>query len=519
MKRILYYILAITLLCSVASATLRNAQKFEFFNNAGGLNDKLSPIIIKDEEASDLQNVEFTVGGAIKKRNGYSSDNAAFVGQITGIYHYVQNDGTDFLIETGDTSIFNAPAINGFPKDITGALTITSNSSALFDFTTANNNLIATNKTDQVITWNGTGNATDLTAAPQGRYIEFHQNIVFIANCSTDTTGAADEEPSRLYFSNVLDETTWTSTDFIDIAKDDGTEITGLVVLLDTLYIFKDNSIFRLSGTNRDDFTLARMVTAIGCVSGHSIQVINNKIIFNSQDGIYIYDGGINVTKISTRIEDTLDGIDTSRFEQFTSANFQRKNQYWLGTTSSAASTNDLILVYDYFNDAWTKYVGIEANAMAIVRDSTGKEQLYTGEFDRGAIFLQNVGDNDDGIAINGFYQTKWFRFPTLKSSELILRLIRVFAEEEGNWDLTIEAKQDFATTSTSNTMTLTGSGGVWGTAVWGTDVWGGEGVIVGRFPLTLRENFFQLKFENKNADEPFKIFGYQFFVEPTDRI
>ena len=518
-KLILSLLLAVAIIVP-AEATLRNTQRFEFFDNVGGLNDKFSPVSIADDESSDLQNVNYTVGGAIQKRKGFSSDNSAYLaGAVTGLFEHTNTSGTRFLIATGGDKIYKYDSLDGIPDDITGGVTIASSSTTLFDFVTANGNMIATNQTNPVIRWTGGATVNTIATAPQGQWIAFHQNITFVGNTITDTTGASDVQPSRVYFSNVKDEITWTSTDFIDVGKDDGQEITGLVPMLDTLYIFKDDSIYRLSGTNRDDFVLSLMVNGMGCVGGHTIQIIDNRFLFQDTDGFYIYDGGINVRKISTKIEGTLDGINESRNPQNVSANFKRLNQYWCGVANGASSVTNLILVYDYFHDAWTKYVGIPAQAFTTVLDTNSKEQLYHGDFNLGAVFLQEDGDNDFGQPINAYYQTKWYRFPQIVQSEKVWRLLRVFAEDDGNWDLTIEMKKDFSSSSTSDTMTLTGTGGVWGTAIWGTDVWGGDQVIIGRFHPELRENFFQLRFSNSGLDETFKVLGYQMFIEPQQRI
>lgn len=520
MKKLIVFLLATFLFVSTAEAALKKAQKFEYFNNTGGLNDKLSPISIKDSEASALQNVNFTLGGAIMKRKGYSSDNHVYLnGPVTGLYQYTQKDGTEYLVATAGQKIYKMDSLDGAFDDITSTLTIATGSTALFDFTIANNNLVATNQTNQVIKWTGSGNGSDLTAAPQGQWVEFHQNIVFMANTITDTAGASDVQPSRLYFSNVLDETTWTSTDYIDVGADDGSEITGLAVLLDTLYIFKENAIFRLSGTNRDDFVLSRMVNGVGCISGRSIQVINNRIIFQARDGIYVYDGGINVKKISARIEDTLDDLDATKNEFSVSANFKKLNQYWLSATTSGVTAPDLILVYDYYHDAWTKYTGIEANAMTTLVDTNDVEQLYTGDATTENVFKQNDGDNDDGVAIDAFYTTKWFRFPEIMESDKVVRLLRVFAKADGNWDLTVDSFQDFASATDSDTITLTGGGSLYGTGLYGTATYAGDEIIIGRIHLSLRESFFKWSFKNSNADEPFTVYGFVTYVEPQQRI
>ena len=180
---------------------------------------------------------------------------------------------------------------------------------------------------------------------------------------------------------------------------------------------------------------------------------------------------------------------------------------------------SSLILVYDYFHNAWTKYDGIQAHAMTTITDLTEEEQLYTGDFNLGVIYKQDTGNNDDGNAIDAYYQTKWYRFPDIKASAKVFRLLRVFATEEGSWSLTIDAKNDFAADTQSYTLSLTSSAAVWDTGLWDSAIWGGDTILVGRFHPELRESFFQLKFSNDGTDEPFTVYGWQMFIEPQDII
>ena len=98
-------------------------------------------------------------------------------------------------------------------------------------------------------------------------------------------------------------------------------------------------------------------------------------------------------------------------------------------------------------------------------------------------------------------------------------RLLRVFAKADGSWDLTVDSKQDFASSTASDTITLAVSADVYGTGLYGTAIYGGDAIIIGRIHLELRKSFFQFTFSNSNANEPFTIFGWEIFVEPTDRI
>ena len=73
MKKLLT--IALALLITVPAFSEINWQRFDFFSNAGGLNDSVSAINIKDNEATSLQNVVFTKGASIKTRDGFVSVN------------------------------------------------------------------------------------------------------------------------------------------------------------------------------------------------------------------------------------------------------------------------------------------------------------------------------------------------------------------------------------------------------------------------------------------------------------
>ena len=93
------------LVCSLTFAEVP-WKKFSYFQNWGGLNDQLSEIEIKDNESSDLQNVVFDTGGAIRKRYGYltiprdplEKASTGSVVCITGLAFFKQNDGSKYVV-------------------------------------------------------------------------------------------------------------------------------------------------------------------------------------------------------------------------------------------------------------------------------------------------------------------------------------------------------------------------------------------------------------------------------------
>ena len=97
---------------------------------------------------------------------------------------------------------------------------------------------------------------------------------------------------------------------------------------------------------------------------------------------------------------------------------------------------------------------------------------------------------------------------------------MRVYtAEEATSYNLVATIFKDFDTAGTAYNIDLvTASGSVYGTAVYGTDVYGGDTIVTKRIETNLSGDFFQIKFSNSNADEPFEVFGFQLYIERVDR-
>lgn len=71
------------------------------FNDfSGGKNDKFNPLLLADNEVSDIQNFHFDQKGTLKKRNGYTKHYATTfgVGPVLGLYNYRKEDGTSRLV-------------------------------------------------------------------------------------------------------------------------------------------------------------------------------------------------------------------------------------------------------------------------------------------------------------------------------------------------------------------------------------------------------------------------------------
>lgn len=101
MKRLLILLSIVFSMVATNAYAQIEWQRFDYFSNAGGLNDAFSEVDIEDNEAADIQNIVFTTSGNIKTRDGFDNVNASTVGSTTAttaIQYYKQADGTEFLV-------------------------------------------------------------------------------------------------------------------------------------------------------------------------------------------------------------------------------------------------------------------------------------------------------------------------------------------------------------------------------------------------------------------------------------
>lgn len=515
--------IAITSICCATPAYSEvRWKRQDLFQNSGGLNNAFSPIAIEVNEAADLQNVVISTGGSVLTRDGFDNVNTSSTAIATGLKFFKPVSGSRFLvgvfaddkIKKMDYDVGGGP--DGVYDDITGSLTFSVDQDDLSSFTIGEDMIIIEDglNTTPPFIWTST-NLTALAMAgspPNATMVAFHKLHAFAAG---DTAA-----PSKLSFSDLGNVQQWTGglSGNVDVETNDGSVIRAIEPGFDSLYIWKDSSIWRLSGDDKDNFVLQRMVEGIGCLSVNCVSLIGNDFIFFDGKGdVYIYDGGIKVRLISSKIEGTTDEANFSRFNKVSSVEFEK--DFYVSLSSAASTENDTILVFDTFHLAWVKFDGFDANAMTVGEDSNGKQVIFFQDYFG---FTQQFpsGTNDDGRGITAFYLTKQFRFPEIEINKTYQKTY-VYAGQKGNYNLNVELRADFQSSGTTQSINLGQSTSAYGSAIYGTDVYGGENLIIGNLEWGTEGSFFQLNFSNTkgNLDEPFDIKGYQHLVDGDDAI
>ena len=441
-----------------------------YVDNTGGLNSKASVGSFPDKDAVQLDNIHLDTNGAWVKRKGHERRNLTSISaSITGIYDYVKKDGTRAIIVTAGTQVYKYNTSTLELDSIATGLT----NGLLWGFETFTDLLILTNGTDNVKKYDGTTFADLGGSPPKGKFLKLFNNYLFLAGNSTD--------PSRLYYSNKNNPEVWTSGDHIDINPDDGDQISGLAALFDQLVIFKRNSIYTLSGDSPSIFKVSQITSDVGCLAQNSIQNITDdssgpdSLYFYGERGVYAF-RGTGVDYISEKIEDLISSgpdsptpLNLTRLSKAASCHNRKRNQHWIALTPSGGSNNTIIFVYDYLNNAWTKFTGITGNALAYVADPLlsgipiESQIVWTGD-GTGFVSQADTGLNDPPSAdISITIKTKAFdlKRPRFNLSGIATKLFRyayIFVEDAhaSGVTLTVEWFVDFAATATGS-YSLTG--------------------------------------------------------------
>lgn len=482
-------------------------------SNSGGLNSTASPLQLQDNEASDLQNIDFDRFGAFLKRNGYTALNTSAFnsGAVWTSLHFLElSSGTDYLIGTCGNKVAKMDSFDGTWDDITGAVTITAGAANKFKWATFLDTALGVNNVDVPIKWTGSGDAAAMTVPANldtAKFIKVFNSYTILANVSV----SSGRHNSRVYWSALNSISSWDAADFNDVSRNDGQDITGLEVLGDRLVIFKERSIWVALFTGDADipFSFIKTQSNVGAISGYAISEVDNGLVFLAQDGIYFFDGA-NSTKISDRISTTLLGFSKSRYADVVATYQQEKNRYLAAFSASGSSTNNRTITWDSYNNAFSYYRGLSMNAVVTLKTS-GEERVYFGDY-LGYVYRADTGADDypanTQTAIDSYYWTKWFNDQDLLDVKGMPHLVVYYDYNSAllsfSYSYDLIGGDQF-----SQTLDMTAPGGAWDIGTWDMSDWGASGGNLQRLDLTGLGRLVRFKFSNATIGQTFKVNGF----------
>lgn len=267
-----------------------------------------------------------------------------------------------------------------------------------FFFTTLLSKMIVVNKLNAPRKYDGTTLSALGGNPPNAQYVAAHKNFLFMAHSTAN--------PSRLYFSEVLNIESWPVLNFIDVSPNDGDWITGLLPYDDYLIITKNRSVWILVGSGTSDFEVRRLHAEIGCVAPRSLVRMGEAFAFVAYDGIYLSDR-VQPVLISERLKKTWQGLNRRRLGQACAVYYDHKLRVDLPNGSS--TINNVRIVYDAIRKAMYEREFSDHASCYTKFVEVGQEVLLYGHSNEGQVSQADTGTTDAGAEINFEWESKHF--------------------------------------------------------------------------------------------------------------
>ena len=362
------------------------------FNCEGGLILNRSNFIMQPGEALELENFEPDISGGYRRINGFRK----FVNQVvpftassseTTAAAHAKTDVVSESWTVRDTGRTNAAKYH-FER---------------FNFD-GNEKIILVDQVNAPVVFNSSMAATDVsTSSVAGaKTVAAYRNHMFYAGKSTT--------PQEIVFSEPFNEDGFSSGAGAGSIKVDDT-VVALKVFRDSLFIFCENRIFKLTGSTLSDFAVQPVTRNIGCINSFTVQEFAGDLIFLGPDGLRTVAatariGDTELGTISKNIQTVFDE-NIKDAGSFDSLVIPDKTQYRIfftkdGQGASLSKGAICVLKKEAFEFSETRGIKVQCTDTFI---EAGNVIVVHGDTN-GFVQRQESGDTFDGTIISGKYRS-----------------------------------------------------------------------------------------------------------------
>lgn len=409
-------------------------------------------------------------------------------GGVKGFVRYTPTSGSNVTIFAHGTNLYTINDSTGVTTSIKSGL----NSSATrYRFAKYNDKVYIANGYDNLMEYNGSS-VTDnaLTTIPS--HVVAHKNRLFIVKAS---------DPTRLEFSNLADDTTWESTNFLYVPSPKSNDpVNAIHSFQDTLVCLTRNNKYALYGSDLGDFSLKQTLGKEGTRAQETSVANENAIFFVGSDGFYAWNGSKD-EKISLPITADLD--DVADLDEIVMYIYENKIFFSFQPTGDIHYDGRFMFDADY--GEWFYDTGTHT-ALGLVTE-TG--QLLEASEDTGTLYYGDRQFSDMGRPIEFVYRTKYFNFGYSDNKKQVRRLYLHLRSQSQPFSMTVGVDKDFANSPENQSVELQGTGDTWGNFVWGSGTWGKTEYIHPKINIPGQGVYFQVRFIKTGVDTPVEIIGY----------
>jgi len=294
----------------------------------GGLTLNKDVFSMRPGEALSLQNFEPDIAGGYKKISGTAKYNSTIVPQVSVSSERLNLVAifNDLIVAARGGTVYTGSSSGSWTSRATSKGTANTYDFDKFNFSGTEKIIIATGSasaftldtsyTEDIINATGGG-----TAPTNPKFVKSFANHMFYGGMSNAT--------STLTFSGPYTEDDFDTGGGTIVV---GAIITGLKVFRDTLFIFCEDSVYKITGTSSSDFALAEVAKDVGTISHHSIQELGGDLLFLSKDGFRTIAGterigDVELGTVSKQIQKRITDIG---YDNVTSVVIGDKSQYRL---------------------------------------------------------------------------------------------------------------------------------------------------------------------------------------------
>jgi hypothetical protein len=376
--------------------------------------------------------------------------------------------------------------------------------------------IVLVDGTNAPVVFNSSLSATDVSAsAVAGASIvaSFRDHMFYAGMSST---------PQEIVFSTPFDEDNFT------VAAGSGSFsvdniITGIKVFRDSLFIFCESRIFKLTGSSIADFAVSAVTRDIGCINGKTIQEFAGDLIFLGPDGLRTVAGtakigDVELGTISSNVQSLFDDNITDA-SVFDSVVIPQKTQYRLFFSKAAAlesRTEGLICV---LKGQQSGQKGYEFSRIKGIKPActdtfilTGDVLVLHGGFD-GYIYRQEEGSTFNGTAILGKYRSPDLTFGDPGIRKHMQRVI-INYKPESTIDADLFLRYDYedvdAPRPAAYALESTDIAGIYGTSTYGNVIYGGVTQPLVRQAVEGSGFAVALRISDGGATAPYSLKGFQ---------
>ena len=379
-----------------------------------------------------------------------------------------------------------------------------------------NDKLILVDSVNAPVVFNSSMSATDVSesAVAGSKFVAAYRNHMFYAGKSTT--------PQEVVFSEPLDEDDFDAADGAGSIKVDDT-IVGLKAFRDSLFIFCENRIFKLTGSSLSDFAVQPVTRNIGCINGDTIQEFAGDLMFLGPDGLRTVAGtakigDVELGTISKNVQGLFDKniVDASLFESVTIPDKTQYRLFFTKATNGESRTRGVICVMKETGFEFSETLGIKP-ACTDSFVTSGDVIVIHGSFD-GFIYRQEKGNTFDEKLILGRYKGPDISFGDTGLRKHMHRVIINYEPEAAiSADLVLRYDNDSGSARPAPYSLSTATvGSQYGSAVYSTSsstsqfVYGGGTVPLVRQPVEGSGFTVALRVDDNGVSSPYSIKGFQ---------